>query len=195
MKHKQLIFSIIALSIAFASCKKSYLNRDPYNAVPLASAIQSESDLSVALNGVYSSLRNTDLFGRTLPVKGDLMADNTFVTTANSNRYITLNTFTIGPADAYALAIWSNGYVVIKNANTVIKGGTALPGSTNAPTESPQYLWPRSLRQRGWLGWSRFCAGRELVRSHRAPKTCSGAASARPQTSNSLRRQQISRQC
>ncbi|MGZ3937448.1 MAG: RagB/SusD family nutrient uptake outer membrane protein [Flavisolibacter sp.] len=131
MKHKQLIFSILAISVGLASCKKSFLNRDPYNAVPLSSAIQSESDLSVALNGVYASLRNTDLFGRTLPVKGDLMADNSFVTTANSNRYITLNTFTIGPADAYALAIWTNGYIVIKNANNVIKAGTGLTGSAN----------------------------------------------------------------
>ena len=131
MKHKINLLAILILVLASTSCKKSYLDRNPYNAVPLSTAITSESDLSVALSGVYSGLRNTDLFARTLPVKGDLMADNTFVTTSNSNRYITVNNFTTTAADAYAAAIWSGGYVVIKNANNVIKAGTALGSSTN----------------------------------------------------------------
>lgn len=117
--------------IFFTACKKSFLTRTPYNAVPTLSAVQSESDLSVALTGTYAGLRNTDLFGRTLPVKGDLMADNTFVTTSNSNRYISLNTFTITVNDAYAAAVWSNGYSVIKNANFVIKSAGSLPASAN----------------------------------------------------------------
>jgi hypothetical protein len=132
MRHKINLFVVFALAMLFiTSCKKKYLTRDPYNAVPLGSAITSEADLSVAVNGVYSGLRNTDLFARTLPVKGDLMADNTFVTTSNSNRYITVNNFTTTAADAYAAAIWAGSYVVIKNANNVIKAGTVLGSSAN----------------------------------------------------------------
>src|SRR5450759_4336728 len=110
MRYKINFFALLTLVIFFISCKKSYLTRDPYTAVPLGSAIQSESDLSVGLNGVYASLRAVDLFGRSLPVKGDLMADNAYVTTSNSNRYITVNNFTMTSADAYAAAIWSGGY-------------------------------------------------------------------------------------
>ena len=131
MKHKINLFALITFAIFFTSCKKSYLNRDPYNAVALGSAITSEGDLAVALNGVYAGLRNTDLFGRTLPLKGDLMADNVFVTTSNSNRYITTNNFTMTVADAYAAAIWANGYVVIKNANNVIKSSAGLATTAN----------------------------------------------------------------
>jgi len=131
MRNKINLFVFITLVIFSAACKKSYLTRDPYNAVPLGSAIGSEADLAVALNGVYAGLRGTDLFARTLPVKGDLMADNTFITTSNSNRYITPNNFTTTAADAYAAAIWSGGYIVIKNANNVIKSGTALGSTAN----------------------------------------------------------------
>lgn len=131
MRNKINLIALITFIIFSTSCKKSYLSRDPYNAVPLGTAISSEADLSVALNGVYASLRTTDLFGRTLPVKGDLMADNTFVTTSNSNRYITTNNYTSTAVDAYASAIWTNAYVAIKNANNVIKGGTALGNTVN----------------------------------------------------------------
>ncbi len=131
MRHKINLFVFLVIAVFFTSCKKSYLTRDPYNAVSLSTAIKSEADLSVALNGVYSQLRNTDLFGRTLPLKGDLMADNVYVTTSNSNRYISINNFTTTSADAYPGAIWPNAYVIIKNANNVINAGLGLGGTTN----------------------------------------------------------------
>lgn len=131
MRHKINLVVILTLTVFFISCKKSYLTRDPYNAVAISSAITTESDLSVALNGVYANLRATDLFGRTLPLKGDLMADNVFVTTSNSNRYITPNNFTMTATEAYAAGVWSNGYVVIKNANNVIKTAAGIANTAN----------------------------------------------------------------
>ncbi len=120
MKKKIIYFAVIGGFLAIASCSKKFLTRSPYNALPLGTAITSESDLLVANTGMYSGLRNTDLYGRTLPVKGDLMADNSFVTTSNSNRYISLNNFVFANNDQYALAIWANAYAAIKYANTII---------------------------------------------------------------------------
>lgn len=114
--------SILVLGgvLLLSSCSKNFLTRNPYNGLPLSTAIQSEADLLVANTGMYSQLRNTDLYGRTLPVKGDLMADNTFVTTANSGRYLSMNTYAFTNADTYASNIWSQAYVAIKYANTII---------------------------------------------------------------------------
>ncbi len=120
MKLRIVYTIMIGGALFLSACSKSYLTRNPYNALPLGTAIQSESDLLVANTGMYSQLRNTDLYGRTLPVKGDLMGDNIFVTTANSGRYISLNNYAFSNADAYAAAIWSNAYIAIKYANTVI---------------------------------------------------------------------------
>ena len=130
MKLKTKIFSIPLVGILIlASCSKDTLNLNPNNAVALSSAIKTESDLLVALVGAYSSIRNTNLYGRTLPVKGDLMADNTYVTTSNSGRYITMNNYAFNNGDGDAGGVWSSAYVAINNANTVINSG--LTGTAN----------------------------------------------------------------
>jgi hypothetical protein len=121
MKFK-IIYSGLLLcgALLLGSCTKNYLTRSPYNGLPLSTSIQSEADLLVANTGMYSQLRNTDLYGRTLPIKGDLMADNVFVTTANSGRYLSMNTYAFANNDAYASAIWQQAYIAIKYANTII---------------------------------------------------------------------------
>ena len=126
IKYIILFFSLAA----FVGCKKSYLDRKPYNAVVLTDAIKNESDMSVALNGAYAGMRNTDLYGRTLPVKGDIMADNTFVTTSNSGRYISMNNYIFTTTDAYASAVWPNAYIVVKNANNIINSSIAASGGS-----------------------------------------------------------------
>ncbi len=122
-------FLLFIVPIILPSCSKDFLTKTPNTAVDISLAVGSEGDLSVALNGAYSSLRATDLYGRTLPVKGDLMADNAFVTTANSGRYISFNNYSFNNGDAYALGIWQNAYIAIKTANTVINA--TLPTSVN----------------------------------------------------------------
>src|SRR5882724_2519952 len=120
MKNRIIYTALVAGLIILGSCSKKFLTRNPSNGLPLNTAITSEGDLLVANTGMYSVLRNTDLFGRTLPVKGDLMADNSFVTTSNSNRYISVNNMSFTNADAYAGAICTQSYIGIKYANTII---------------------------------------------------------------------------
>jgi hypothetical protein len=125
---------LVATGVLIAtSCNKSFLDKKPYNAVVVTDAIQSEQDMQVAMAGVYAGLRNTDLYGRTLPLKGDLSADNVYVTTSNSGRYISLNTYIFTSTDAYASAVWPNAYIVIKNANNVINATLASTGTGNIP--------------------------------------------------------------
>ena len=120
---------IVALVMLLSACNKSFLNKSPYTANNLATAIVSEADLSVAANGMYASLRATDLYGRSVLLKGDLMADNAFVTTGNSGRYLTLNNFAFNNGDSYALGLWTNAYIAIKYANMII--ANTLPASAN----------------------------------------------------------------
>ena len=144
MKSRFKIFFFIASVTLLASCKKDFLIDVPYTAVTLPNAIKSEADMVVALNGMYAQLRNTDLFGRTLQVKGDLMADNTYVGSANSGRYLTLNQFAFNNADAYAAGIWSNAYIGIKYANTIINS-TDVASSANVSQYKAEALAVRAL--------------------------------------------------
>ena len=80
-------FSIIILtaSVLLGSCSKNYLDQNPNSSVPAGQALNNISSLQDALNGTYAQLRSTSFLGRDLPITGDLMADNTYVETENSN--------------------------------------------------------------------------------------------------------------
>ena len=174
MRNKINLLVIIVSLVCFSSCKKTYLTRDPYTAVPLGSAIKSEADLSVALGGVYAGLRNIDLFGRSLPVKGDLQADNSYITTSNSNRYITMNNFTMTSVDGVAAGAWAGSYIVIKNANNLIKASAGVANTANVN----QYV--------GEAYAARALAYFELVRNFAQPFSVSPNGDGVPIVSDSL---------
>src|SRR4030095_7426760 len=88
-------FAGLLMVMILSSCKKEFMDLKPYNALPLADAYSSEANLSTALNGLYASLRSANLYGRTLPIKGDVMADNVFIKPSNSGRYLDFNDYNI----------------------------------------------------------------------------------------------------
>ena len=131
MKKSMIKYYFFIAIIMVVSCKKDFLDKVPPTALPSSTAINSEASMLTALTGTYAQLRNANLYGRTLPVIGDLKADNTYVTSSNSGRYITTNNYAYNSSDADALGVWQNGYMAIKYANTIINAG-ALSGPVNA---------------------------------------------------------------
>jgi hypothetical protein len=126
MKTTIKLFAALVFVLAGASsCKKSFFDLQPYNALPLNTAIRTDAELSVAVNGMYASLRDVDLYGRTLPVKGDLAADNVYLRTGNSGRYLTFRDYNQTVANAEAGNVWNAAYGVIKNANQIINSSLA----------------------------------------------------------------------
>ena len=131
MKNSKIKFYPLLIAVLLsASCTKDFLDKVPPTALPAGTAINSESSMLTALAGTYASLRSANLYGRTLPVIGDLKADNAYVTTSNSGRYITTNNFAFNSSDADALGVWQSAYIAIKYANTIINAGT-LTGVVN----------------------------------------------------------------
>ncbi len=121
---KIFIFSMAVLASA-SSCKKKFFDLQPYDALPVNKAITNDADLNVAVNGMYASLRNVDLYGRTLPVKGDLAADNVYLRTGNSGRYLVFRDFNETVANGEANNVWNAAYAAVKNANQVINASLA----------------------------------------------------------------------
>ena len=124
---------IIVLLVTFTSCKKSFIEiNSPTSLVPDV-ALGTEADLLVALRGAYAGLRGVDFYGRTLPVLGDLMADNAYQSTLNTNRYTFYNNYsnTIGAtaADANAAGMWATAYTTILRANNIIN--STVPTTVN----------------------------------------------------------------
>jgi starch-binding outer membrane protein, SusD/RagB family len=108
-------------SCTLGACSKNFLELNPYDQVPPQQSIVDDNSMATAVNGVYSSLRAVDFFGRSIPVDGDLMADNTYVSEQNSNRYIQEFTYTYVPTNfGDGQNTWSEAYNTILRANDVI---------------------------------------------------------------------------
>jgi len=90
---------ITTLLVTVTSCTKSFLELNPPTSLVPAQALATEADIQVALRGAYAGLRATNLYGRTLMVLGDIMADNTYQSVTNTNRYTLFNNYLYNVTD------------------------------------------------------------------------------------------------
>ena len=129
MKRIHILFLLVGFSVMLNSCSKSFITKNPADAVNTSIALTSASDLTAALNGVYSALRAVPLYGRDLPVIGDLQADNTFLESKNSGRYIAQYKYNVTLTDGVVSEIWGGiqgtpptpgAYTAILRANQII---------------------------------------------------------------------------
>ena len=104
----------------FCGCSDSFLDLKPYDGLPSGSAISTEMEMISAVNGMYASMRDAGLFGRSLPFINDLMADNVILSINNSSRYLLQNEYTVNEQDIYVADIWQRGYYTILAANNII---------------------------------------------------------------------------
>src|SRR5690242_18296368 len=129
MKIKYIIATLIAF-IIISSCKKSFLDLQPYDQVPIDEAITDETEMATALNGAYYSLHTdhrsdvdndqSNLFDRTLPLIGDLLADNVAIVIDNSNRYTDVFNYSYLNTNSWANDTWAAGYSTILSLNNII---------------------------------------------------------------------------
>lgn len=119
-KYKIYIIALTVVLIQLTSCKKAFLDQKPYTSLPAADAVKTVSDLKVALNGAYSGLRSVTTRGETVPVLGDLLADNTFLSSANYGTFNNENAYTITTDAAFSNNLWNGGYKVILAVNNII---------------------------------------------------------------------------
>ncbi len=127
------IFPIIILLAVLSSCKKDFVELVPPTSLTPAQALATEADLRVALFGAYAGLRNVDFYGRSLPIIGDIMADNAYQSTLNTNRYTFFNDYSdskgVTATDGNVNGIWAAGYNVILRANNIIN--STIAGNAN----------------------------------------------------------------
>lgn len=120
---------VIALLATLGSCKKSFVELTPSTSLTPDQALGTEADLQVALRGAYSGLRNVDFYGRSVPVWGDIMADNAYQSALNTNRYTFFNDYSdtkgATAGDGNVLGLWTAGYNVVLRCNNIINSSVA----------------------------------------------------------------------
>jgi hypothetical protein len=127
---KNLMLATVLL-VSLASCKKSFLELNPPTSLTPEVALATEADLQVALRGAYAGLKSTALYGRSLMVLGDMMGDNTYQSTLNTNRYTTFNNYSYTVTDGDVAGLWSAAYTVILRANNIINSPVAANANVN----------------------------------------------------------------
>ena len=113
------------LFLSLASCEKSFLELKPPTSLTPEFALATEADLQVALRGAYAGLKSTALYGRSLMVLGDMMADNTYQSALNTNRYTNFNLYNYLVTDGDVFGLWNASYSVILRANNIINSPIA----------------------------------------------------------------------
>ena len=141
--YKKIIPVLFILLLITPSCKEEFLDRDPYGGLPTSESLLNEDDMETALNGVYAGLRSPDLYGRTIPLFGDLMADNVYISTTNSNRYLDFFQVNFTVLNANAQGIWETAYNTIMDANNVIN--SSLTGTARSNQYRGEALTLRAL--------------------------------------------------
>jgi len=142
IKYVYPIACLLVLMLA-SSCKKSFLDKQPYGGLPTSEAITNAADMETALNGVYAGLRSPNLYGRFIPLFGDLFADNVYISTTNSNRYLAFFQVNMTVNNSDAEGLWQHAYSVILDANNVIN--SKLSGSADVDEYRGEALALRAL--------------------------------------------------
>jgi hypothetical protein len=126
------IFFLAASGSILTSCSKSFVSKQPLASLTDTEALSTPAILTSALQGVYAELRGVDQYGRDWPVIGDLMADNTFLESDNSGRYLDQFGYTVPTTDGVTQSEWSNSYTGILDANRIIDANVTGADATKA---------------------------------------------------------------
>ncbi|HVI43351.1 MAG TPA: RagB/SusD family nutrient uptake outer membrane protein [Chitinophaga sp.] len=122
--QKRYTHVILLLLAAFiASCNKDFLDRLPEQATETRNAIKDLPGLRAAISGVYSLMQSENYYGRTMPLVGDLLADNEYISVINANRYRNIDQYIVTANDVYTTDAWNQMYGVVANANMIIQKG------------------------------------------------------------------------
>jgi hypothetical protein len=133
------VIQVITASVLLASCSKDFIEKLPEDAVSTSEAIIDESSMQSALNGAYAELRALGLYGADIPVIGDLLADNSFVQTGNTGRFLTTYQYTFIVDDSYYSTIWNNAYTAILRTNNIINASPTGDQTSIAELKSQAY--------------------------------------------------------
>lgn len=122
LNYKMLL--VIVLLVTASSCKKTFIELNSPTSLTPEQALSTEADLQVALRGAYAGLRGVDFYGRSMPIWGDIMADNAYQSALNTNRYTFFNDYSdvkgATAGDGNVSGLWASAYSVILRANNII---------------------------------------------------------------------------
>lgn len=110
--------------LSIVSCD-DFLNTKYYNGIDLDGGLNSVSNISVAANGIYSTVYGRYFLGNYAVNIGEIATDLSYWN-GDTQHWDQHYNFTINPTDTYLYYIWAAGYSILNNTTRVINAAAEL---------------------------------------------------------------------
>lgn len=119
MKIKYFIILISSL-ILFNSCHDSFLTEDVYSSITPLNFYSTENDAQAALTAVYNAMRNNSSWSRQIILAGEYPSEATWPNNSGEAWRTEMDQFTWTTSSTGFKQMWSQLYVLINRANTLL---------------------------------------------------------------------------
>ncbi|RFM26005.1 RagB/SusD family nutrient uptake outer membrane protein [Deminuibacter soli] len=121
MRYKFLTIAGLA-ALGFASCKKDFLVQSNPNSVTIPQYYSTESDILLAVNGIYTSLRSSNNIGEESDLFTDQRSDDTGTNDnqSSSGEPFQFNNYSLLPTNSNLKSHWTSLFNTITRCNAVL---------------------------------------------------------------------------
>lgn len=130
MKIFKFFITALLPILLIQSCSDDRLNEEPVDQFPTTNAILNEADMSSLVNGIYDQYSSAGGFGANIPIFGDLISDNVFISALATDTSFKNTGFLNWSSDISDFGMLDDLYNGIALSNIVINN-TALPENAN----------------------------------------------------------------
>lgn len=143
--RKYIISFGLAAVFMTAGCNKM-LELDPKDSLTTERSLSTIEGIKAATAGMYASLRSANYYGRSMFLYGDLSGDDVYISSNNSNRYLSTYQRNYAAVDADILGMWTAMYNTIARANNIINNADKVNASqADKDLQKGQALFVRAL--------------------------------------------------
>lgn len=120
MKFKKITISLIVAVLLFNSCHDNFLEEKVYSNITPLNFYSTEQDAKAALTSVYSAMREQNSWRRQIILAAEYPSEATWPNNSGEAWRTEMDQFAWTPSSTGFFQIWSQLYVMINRANTLL---------------------------------------------------------------------------
>ncbi len=130
----------VLLTLVFTSCKKDFLDKQAELSIPEDMTFETPERILAQVNGLYSSVKQGELFGGRYLIYNDIRAEEFQNRTSNVVTGFSSYQFTNDPSDSYIANFWIVGYLTINRINKFL-ADFELPENQGVVTDEVKAIY------------------------------------------------------